>query len=219
MCRQLSSLVRTVWEGKKSIPPQLASFWQHRNDLLIAEGLLMKGKRLVIPGSIRGEVLEKVHQRHQGITKCLERAQMSLWWPGITKQIKDKVSQCETCVKNSYSHPEPLLTNPLPSRPWQRVASDIFHWNKGNYVLLIDYYSRYIEVASLTSMATKPVIEKLKAMFARHRVPEVLVTDNGPQFAASDFADFAKDYDFHHVTSSHMMDMSHMSSHKTLSSK
>ncbi len=131
----------------------------------------MKGKRLVIPGSIRGEVLEKVHQRHQGITKCLERAQMSIWWPGITKQIKDKVSQCETCVKNSYSHPEHLLTNPLPSRPWQRVASDIFHWNKGNYVLLIDYYSRYIEVASLTSMATKPVIEKLKAMFARQGKP------------------------------------------------
>ncbi len=127
---------------------------------------------------------------------------MSVWWPGITKQIKDKVSQCETCVKNSYSHPEPLLNTPLPSRPWQRVAADLFHWNKGNYVLLIDYYSRYIEVASLTSTATKPVIEKLKVMFARHGVPEVLVTDNGPQFAASDFDDFAKDYDFHHVTSS-----------------
>ncbi len=69
-------------------------------------------------------------------------------------------------------------------------------------MLLIDYYSRYIEVASLTSTATKPVIEKLKVMFARHGVPEVLVTDNGPQFAASDFDDFAKDYDFHHVTSS-----------------
>uniref|UniRef100_A0A9J7ZHH2 Gypsy retrotransposon integrase-like protein 1 n=1 Tax=Cyprinus carpio carpio TaxID=630221 RepID=A0A9J7ZHH2_CYPCA len=202
VCRQLSSLVRTGWEEKKTAPPHLALFWQYRHDLLIAEGLLMKGNRLVIPGSLQKDVLERVHQGHQGITKCLARAQMSVWWPGITRQIKEKVSQCETCVKNSYSHPEPLLTTLLPSRPWQRVAADLFHWNKGNYILLIDYYSRYIEVASLTVTTTKQVMEKLKAMFARHGVPEILVTDNGPQFAASDFADFAKDYDFHHVTSS-----------------
>lgn len=97
-------------------------------------------------------------------------------------------------------HKQLVTQNPL--RPWQRVAADLFQWNKGNYVLLIDYFSRYIEVASLTSTTSRNVMEKLKAMFARHGVPGVLVTDNGPQFAASDFADFSNDYDFHHVTSS-----------------
>lgn len=59
-----------------------------------------------------------------------------------------------------------------------------------------------MEVASLTLTKTKDMMEKLKATFTRHGVPDILITDNGPQFAASDFADFAKDYDFHHVTSS-----------------
>lgn len=158
-CADRSVLLCTQGGKEKEYSSYWASFWQHRYDLLIAEGLLIKEKRLVIPGSIQEQVLEKIHQEHQGILQCLARAHMSVWWPGITKQIKAKVSQCKTCQKQLQS-PRPLLTTPLPSWPWQRVAADLFHWNKGNYVLLIDYYSCYVEVASLTSTTTAPVIER-----------------------------------------------------------
>uniref|UniRef100_A0A3P9JEV3 Integrase catalytic domain-containing protein n=1 Tax=Oryzias latipes TaxID=8090 RepID=A0A3P9JEV3_ORYLA len=94
------------------------------------------------------------------------------------------------------------MTTPLPSRPWQRVAADLFQWNRAMYLIVVDYFSRYIEVASLTTTTTLPVINKLKAIFARHGVPEILITDNGPQFSAAEFAAFATDYDFSHVTSS-----------------
>ncbi|TWW58996.1 Retrovirus-related Pol polyprotein from transposon 17.6 [Takifugu flavidus] len=46
------------------------------------------------------------------------------------------------------------------------------------------------------------VMEKLKAIFSRHGVAEVLVTDGGPQFVSAEFADFAREYEFQHVTSS-----------------
>lgn len=71
VCRELSSLVHTGWDGKKSVPPHLALFWQHGHDLLNAEGLLIKGKRLVIPGNMQKEVLEKLQQIFSIATKVI----------------------------------------------------------------------------------------------------------------------------------------------------
>ncbi len=94
------------------------------------------------------------------------------------------------------------MPTPLPARPWQRVAADIFHWEGGHYLVVDDYFSRYIEVANLPKLVTTTTVERLKVIFARFGIPETLVTDNGPQFASCEFAEFARDYDFEHVTSS-----------------
>ncbi|GAA6090301.1 uncharacterized protein K02A2.6-like [Tachysurus ichikawai] len=51
------------------------------------------------------------------------------------------------------------------------------------------------------STTAKQTIARFKAVFARYGCPEVLVTDNGPQFFYIEFAQFAQDYDFTHVTS------------------
>ena len=70
------------------------------------------------------------------------------------------------------------------------------------YLVVIEYFYCYIEVADLTSTTSTTLKEKLKPIFARHGVPEIVVIDNGPQFSATEFADFAREYDFSHVTSS-----------------
>lgn len=67
---------------------------------------------------------------------------------------------------------------------------------------MVDYFSRYIEVANLPKLVTAATVERLKVIFARFGIPETLLTDNGPQFASCEFAEFARDYDFEHVTSS-----------------
>ena len=203
ICNRLKNLVQTGWpDQRKALTPELQLYWQYRQDLLLVDGLLMKGDRLVIPGSMQVEMLNKVHEGHQGITKCIARSQQSIWWPGLSTQIKQKVTNCAVCAKEAHNFPEPLMTTPLPDRPWQRVGADLFQWNSAMYLVVVDYFSRYIEVANLTSTTSAFVMEKLKAIFARHGVAEVVVTDNGPQFAAAEFADFARDYDFKHVTSS-----------------
>ena len=69
-------------------------------------------------------------------------------------------------------------------------------------LVVIDCFSRYIEEANLTSTTTAHVKDKLKSKFTRYRVPETVVTDNGPCFSATEFADFAREYDSSHVTSS-----------------
>lgn len=70
------------------------------------------------------------------------------------------------------------------------------------YLLEVDYYSRYIEIIKTSITTSAGIINDLKSIFARHGVPEILITDNGPQFTSSSFSSFATDYDFRHVTSS-----------------
>ena len=71
---------------------------------------------------------------------------------------------------------------------------------------IVDYYSRYMEMSKLNSTTSASVIQQnyiaIKSIFARHRIPETFISDNGPQFSSSTFMQFAIDYRFHHWTSS-----------------
>ncbi|KAL8609510.1 hypothetical protein ACOMHN_009412 [Nucella lapillus] len=92
---------------------------------------------------------------------------------------------------------------PFPDRPWQRVAADFFHDNGKTYLLAIDYYLRDVEITLIPTSATAEVtINKLKNVFSRHGIPDIIITDNGPQFASSAFTSFARTWGFDHVTSS-----------------
>ena len=78
----------------------------------------------------------------------------------------------------------------------------MFEWKKTDYLLVVDYYSQFIEIAKLTSTTAVGVISHLKSIFARHGIPEVVVSDNGPQYSSAVFEEFSKEYEFDHVTSS-----------------
>ena len=136
---------------------------------------------------------------HQGITKCRELARQSVWWPGLAKRLEELVHNCQECLKAQRQHPQPLTPTPLPQLPWQKVASDLFEWKQTVYLLMVDYYSRYIEIARLSRTTTAEVVSHLKSIFARHGIPEIFISDNGPQYASREFEEFAK---FRYVTSS-----------------
>lgn len=106
-------------------------------------GLLKRGNQIVIPQTLRSEMLERIHHGHQGVTKCRERYRDAIWWPKISQAVTDKVLSCSHCNKHKPSqHSEPLITTPLPELPWQKLAADF----KGkNFLVVMDYYSRWLE--------------------------------------------------------------------------
>ena len=103
---------------------------------------------------------------------------------------------------NQCAHRQPMIGSPLPSYPWEKVASDLFQLNGVTYLLVVDYFSRYMEVQTLTTTTSASVIRALKATFARHGIPSVLVSDNGPQYSSKEMQEFADLYNFQHITSS-----------------
>ena len=67
---------------------------------------------------------------------------------------------------------------------------------------MVDYFSRYPEMCKLTSTTSTAAITHLKSIFARHGIPETVLSDRGPQYRSAEFKTFANAYGFHHVTSS-----------------
>ena len=90
----------------------------------------------------------------------------------------------------------------LPEYPWQKAATDLFVLEGKTYLLVVDYYSRFPEVIQLKTTVSESVIQGLKSVFACHGIPEILISDNGPQYSSYEFAQFAGDYGFLHRTSS-----------------
>ena len=67
---------------------------------------------------------------------------------------------------------------------------------------MVNYFSSYIEIAWLDRPTAQEVNIRLKSMFACHRIPEVVVSDNGLQYSCVAFKEFASDFQFRHDTSS-----------------
>ena len=147
-------------------------------------------------------MIEKLHAGHQGLSNCRRRAQHSMWWPNIAKALEEKVFNCPACCQYRATKTEPLIPSKLPVRPWQKVATDLFEWQKSQYLLVVDYYSRFIEIAKLSSTTSTNVISHLKSIFSQHGIPETVMSDNGPQYSSEQFAEFANQYEFSHITSS-----------------
>ena len=126
-----------------------------------------------------------------------DRAKQSVWWPGLSSQLQDLVSSCEVCRQHYSERAEPLIPSELPHLPWQKFGMDL---RGSTYLIIIDYYSRYIEIAKLNRTTDGKVVTQ--SIFARHGIPEVVVSDNGLQFAADAFEEFAQVYSFEYVTRS-----------------
>ncbi len=85
------------------------------------------------------------------------------------------------------------------STPTVPVGTDLFELKGIHYLLTVDYFSRYPEVTKLMTITSSAVIAGLKAAFSRHGIPEVVRSDNGPQYSSHEFAMFADSYGFKHA--------------------
>ncbi|XP_012934702.1 uncharacterized protein K02A2.6 [Aplysia californica] len=148
-------------------------------------------------------MLGRIHDGHLEESKCRERAKSSIWWPGLSSEIREVVSRCDHCQRKRPAQPsEPLNLTALPEWPFQMVGADLCNYKGHDYLVLVDYFSRYLEAAYMPDTTSETVVYKLKNIFARFGIPELLVTNNGPQFVSDRFHKFAKGWGFKHTTSS-----------------
>ncbi|KAL8616163.1 hypothetical protein ACOMHN_066649 [Nucella lapillus] len=202
--RILQSTIQDGWpEKRQDCNSNIIKFWNFRDELAIIDGILLKGEKIIIPKALQKEMVQKIHTCHLGVEKTKQRARNILFWPGMATDIENHIATCPICNAKAQSNPKkPLLPHTVPARPWQKVGVDLFTWNSKSYLITVDYYSRYFEIDELPSTTSATVIRKLSVHFARHGIPETVMSDNGPQFVAEEFKTFASTWDFDHLTSS-----------------
>jgi len=118
--KALKDVVLTGWPtSKKLLDYRVQPYWNFRDEISVVDNLLFKTHKLIVPESLRPDMLDKIHEAHLGITKCKSRARETLFWPGMSTEIENKVAACEKCAENQNRNPkEPLVITEVPERPW-----------------------------------------------------------------------------------------------------
>lgn len=198
-------LVYNGWpEHIKDLPNPARPYWSFRDELAIEAGVLFKGRQVLIPESMKHDILQQLHDSHQGVEKTRRLARESVYWVGINADIEQLCKSCQLCQEFQDANPRGNITpHEIPSKPWQLIASDLFEVAGKNYLLTVDRYSKYPLLdemgSSVTSLAVMRKIRDYCALFGK---PEEIMTDNGPQYTGPSFKEFVSSWDIKHVTSS-----------------
>ena len=129
-----------------------------------------------------------------------------MYWPGIYDDITKMVTNCETCLQfsanNRKEKPDNSLSHEVPRTPWTKLATDIFTFDNHNYLVMVDYTSKFPVVRKLSSMTARVVTEIIKSIFSEYGLPTTIISDNGPCYVAEYFQQEMKKLGIAHVTTS-----------------
>ena len=88
VCHKIKTYCQDGWPDRYQLNDAIKLYWTEMEKLTIVQGILMKFNHIVVPSSLKLEILDRIHEGHQGIVKCRARARESVWWPGIPKEIR-----------------------------------------------------------------------------------------------------------------------------------
>lgn len=188
----LKCLILKGWpEERKDVPLDAQKYWNFRDELSIYDDLLFKGERVLVPATLKKRLLDVLHQGHLGIQSSLRRARESFYFYGMNAVIEEMIRKCKICQETQPNKPkEQVLMKPVPEFPFQRVASDLFEFNKQQYIVMADSFSGFYDFKKLRHATSRECIDVLKRWFSVHGIPEILESDNGTQYASKRFHAF-----------------------------
>ena len=195
-------LIKVISNGfpnsKNNLPDSLKRYWSVRDELSTLGSAVLFQNRIVVPLSLRSEILEILHSAHQGVTGMKLRANSSVYWPGLSADITNRRLQCTDCISNAPSQSaEPIVMNVInspPQYPFDQVVTDYFTLMGYKYLLYADRYSGWITVVKtkLGDGDLKFLKKHLCHLFATYGTPREISDDGGPPFNAHEYKEFLK---------------------------
>ena len=165
------------------------------DELTVANDIIIRDNKIVIPPSLHADVIGLAHEGHAGCDKTLKLLRETCWFPGMSQMVKKYVETCRPCsAAIPNTRPQPLKPNLLPDRPWQYVHADFKGPIGAKYYLhvLIDQYCKYPEVDIVKSTSFKKLKPCFDRIIATHGIPEKLTTDNGSPYFGTELEEYTK---------------------------
>jgi len=167
----LQSVIHHISENwsisKRRLPMEVLPFWNCKDQLSFNDGIIYRGDRIVVPATLRKSPTEKLHQAHMGVESTLRCARTSLWWPGMNSQLKQFISSCQVCQSFQRNNlKESLMSHSILDRSWSKIAADLFEVKGEHYLVLVDYYSDWIEFDKMRDQTATETIALLLKQFS-----------------------------------------------------
>ncbi|XP_005877553.1 PREDICTED: uncharacterized protein K02A2.6-like, partial [Myotis brandtii] len=176
-------------------------FFKRRYALTLEDGCIMYYDRVVIPKALQTQVLRQFHEGHPGISRMKMLARSYAYWPLMDKHIEDMVKDCHECSMAAKMPVKSELQSwRIPQSCWSRVHIDFAGPIRDvHYLIIVDAYSKWPEVLPMRTITTHAVISNLRRIFSQFGIPEVIVSDNGPQFTSAEFTAFCAAQGINHM--------------------
>ena len=188
--------LRDAIKTNKWDSPAVKPFKAVKNELTsTAQGIILRGTRIVIPSALQQRAINIAHETHLGIEKTKSLIREKIWFPQIDSRVKDTIEQCIAYqAVGKQKPPEPLRMTEMPELPWRTVHVDFYGpLPTSEYLLVVvDRYSRFPEAEIVHSTRAATVIPKLDKIFSVHGIPDVIISDNGPPFNGDEYARYLK---------------------------
>jgi RNase H-like domain found in reverse transcriptase/Reverse transcriptase (RNA-dependent DNA polymerase)/Integrase zinc binding domain/Integrase core domain len=177
------------WPDK--IDPFLKKFFTVKDKLSCEKGCLFFENRVVCPETLKREVVKVLHDGHPGIVRMKLLARSYVWWFGLSKDIEEFCRNCQTCLMNQKHIKDcPNSYWPPTKRPMERVHADLFHFEGKTFLVIVDSFSKWIDVSLLLKADATTVIRRFLDFFSNFGLCKLLVTDNGPPFRSRELTSF-----------------------------
>ena len=187
---------------KKNLLTDLHEFWPHKEILSIESGLITCGNRITVPKEMRTEMLQYIHEGHQGKERCLLRARNTVFWPKMTYDIQQLIEKCIICQEHGKSQPTISTTQELPPFPWYMLATDMFYWKRMDFLIVADVFSKYIIVRKLPNSTSAAICTELSMIVTELGLPHIIKSDNDLCHHSKEFQQFLQHYNITHQTCS-----------------
>ena len=151
---------------------------------------------------MRPEMLQYIHEGHQGKERCLLRARNTVFWSKMTYNIQQLIEKCITCQEYGKSQLIIGTTQELPPFPWPTLATDMFYWKRMDFLIVIDVFSKYIIVRKLPNSTSAAVYIELSMIVTELGLPHIIRSDNSLCYNSKEFQQFLQCYSITHQTSS-----------------
>ena len=189
-----------MWEEESA--NRSLRYWNYQDTLSIKNGLLTSGSRIIVPHEMWAEMLQYIHEGHQGRERYLLRARNTVFWPRISYDIQELIERCIICQEHGKSQPIIGITQDIPPFPWHTLATDIFYWKRMDFLIVADVFSKYFLVRKLTNSSSAAVCAEIATIVTELGLPHVIRSDNGPCYNSKEFQQMLQWYNITHQTSS-----------------
>ena len=147
-------------------------------------------------------MLQYIHEGHQGKERCLLWARNTVFWPKMMYDVQELIERCIICQEHGRSQPIIGTTHELPPFPWHTLATDIFFWERMDFLIVSDVFSKYFLVRKLANSTSAAICAELATIVTELGLPHIIRSDNGPCYNSKEFQQFLHCYNITHHTSS-----------------
>lgn len=197
---EIQTKIKYTTNNHHSWDKNVSGSLNHDWGMMIEDRLIYYDSQIYIPWDhvLRGEIIAWSHNHitagHPGVEKTKELILQEYWWPKIKKDIETYIHACETCQwtkSSTQAKVAPLYPNAIPSWPWTHISIDMVTGlpmcNGYNAILMIVncFSMEIIPIACSTELSSEGWVNFLHdEVYAKHRMPQVVISDWGTVFVS-----------------------------------